>query len=88
VSIIDQILREQYPHEVPVFVHTGNRLHDCRQLIDKWCRDNIYEYDLAPIWEKRNITGYAIRCTNMDDWMMAKIRWEGIYADDVLKGQS
>ena len=82
---MDQILREQYPHEVAVYVQTGNRLGKCRAYLNKWCRDNIYEYDLTPIWVNQNVTGYKILCTNLDDWMMAKIRWEGVYVDREIK---
>ena len=72
---MDQILREQYPHAVEVPVRDGLKFDEIRKAIDEWCLDNIYEYDVSLLYRQRTVIGYVIRCSNMDDWMLAKLRW-------------
>jgi hypothetical protein len=75
MSIFDRIIDEQYPYQVKVIVNDGLLFSETRKAIEVWCRDNIYEYDIALLYSKRNAVGYKICCSNLDDWMLAKLRW-------------
>lgn len=73
MSILDKIIKEQYPHEIRIPADAKR----CKE-IREWCRDNIYEYDTGNLYEtnyNKDAIGIIVRCTNGDDWILTKLKW-------------